>query len=234
MKMKNENETVMMADDATIHKLITRTRHRSFAALALAEAEEVDSKRKAEEENRTALAALEEEEERRKIIILAATATAAKAISHAEAEAAETETEATSSLSIPDADNDYNDNEKIDGGIIAEDDDDGNNKAENNNQNQNQNPHAKYDSVLQKSCQTLLGLERMLKDDHEDGLFCSEARNDEWTQEIRDQLSQGVVGPKTIVGVLGSTGMYFFFKTKQNKKRIRLSLFLSSSVLTNK
>jgi hypothetical protein len=106
---------------------------------------------------------------------------------------AEAEAEATSSPSMPDADDYYNDN----------------------------NPHAKYDSVLQKSCQTLLGLEKMLKDDHEESLFCSEARNDEWTQEIRDQLSQGVVGPKTIVGVLGSTGKFKF----KIKMRIRYIIF---------
>jgi ATPase subunit of ABC transporter with duplicated ATPase domains len=37
--------------------------------------------------------------------------------------------------------------------------------------------------------------------------FCSEARNYEWRKEIQDQLSSGTIGPKTIVGVLGSTGV---------------------------
>ena len=210
-EIDDANETVM-TEDATISNLITRTRDGSFAALAEAvteaEAEEAAANQKAGVEIRSVLAALEE---KRKLTIIAA----AKA--HAEVEA-----EATSSPSMPDADDYYNDSEKIvDGGIIA--DDINNNKTENVSQNQtdnnynNNNPHAKYDSVLQKSCQTLLGLEKMLKDDHEESLFCSEARNDEWTQEIRDQLSQGVVGPKTIVGVLGSTGKVQF----KIKMRIR-------------
>jgi hypothetical protein len=186
----DETETVI-ADDATT-KTITRTSEGSVAAAPAATESSESSTTATKAAAATATAAATEAaeaavafEERRKLII---------------AVAAEEE-EATSSPSMPDADGDDDDDEK----------DDGNNK-ENNNQDNNQddnnnNPHAKYDSVLQKSCQTLLGLESMLKDDHEDGLFCSEARNDEWTQEIREQLSQGVVGPKTIVGVLGSTGV---------------------------
>lgn len=47
------------------------------------------------------------------------------------------------------------------------------------------------------------------EDDAEEyaGTFCSKARNDEWTTEIRAQLAQGMVGPTTIVGVLGATGV---------------------------
>ena len=45
------------------------------------------------------------------------------------------------------------------------------------------------------------------KPDDEGISFCSEARNEEWRKEIQDQLSSGTIGPKTIVGVLGSTGV---------------------------
>jgi hypothetical protein len=71
-------------------------------------------------------------------------------------------------------------------------------------------PHAKYDSALKRSCQTLMGIEKMLSDNktNDEGVsFCSEARSDEWRKEIQDQLSSGTSGPKTIVGVLGSTGV---------------------------
>lgn len=71
-------------------------------------------------------------------------------------------------------------------------------------------PHAKCDSALKKSCQTLMGIEKMLsknKTNNEGISFCSEARNDEWRDEVQDQLSSGTIGPKTIVGVLGSTGV---------------------------
>ena len=71
-------------------------------------------------------------------------------------------------------------------------------------------PHAKCDSALEKSCQTLMGIEKMLFDNktNSEGIsFCSEARNDEWREEVEDQLSSGTIGPKTIVGVLGSTGV---------------------------
>jgi len=67
---------------------------------------------------------------------------------------------------------------------------------------ENDNLHAKYDSALKKSCQTLLGVKNMITFP-----FCSEARSEEWKKEIQDQLSSVTMGPKTVVGVLGSTGV---------------------------
>jgi len=82
-------------------------------------------------------------------------------------------------------------------------------KANSNNVDLN----AKYDLALKKSCQTLLGLGKMLSDnkrDPDDGgtsWFCSNARYEGWQREIKEQLLIGKAGPKTVVGVLGATGV---------------------------
>eukprot|EP00536_Pseudo-nitzschia_multiseries_P011811 jgi/Psemu1/289916/fgenesh1_pg.422_\ len=76
----------------------------------------------------------------------------------------------------------------------------------------NDDLHAKYDLALKQSSEILMEVEQLLLDkkpNPNDGgvSFCSEARNEEWRKQIRDQLSIGTAGPKTVIGVLGSTGV---------------------------
>jgi flagellar biosynthesis GTPase FlhF len=64
------------------------------------------------------------------------------------------------------------------------------------------NQHQVHDEALAKSCNVLNDLKSLI---HENSLFCSQGRRQEWTEEIQDQLKKSA--PKTIIGVLGSTGV---------------------------
>lgn len=65
-------------------------------------------------------------------------------------------------------------------------------------------PHFKLDEAVSQSVDLLKKLEILLLD-HENKLFCSEARRQEWVKEISSALDKSV--PETVMAVLGSTGV---------------------------
>jgi hypothetical protein len=62
--------------------------------------------------------------------------------------------------------------------------------------------HKIHEQALAKSCSVLKDINTMLQDNP---LFCSQGRAKEWEQEIQEILRKAA--PKTIIGVLGNTGV---------------------------
>jgi ABC-type glutathione transport system ATPase component len=62
--------------------------------------------------------------------------------------------------------------------------------------------HKIHEQALAKSCSVLKVIDTLLQDNP---LFCSQDRRQEWSQEIQEILAKSA--PKTIIGVLGNTGV---------------------------
>jgi hypothetical protein len=62
--------------------------------------------------------------------------------------------------------------------------------------------HKIHEQALAKSCLVLKDINTLLQ---ENPLFCSQDRRQEWSQEIQEILAKSA--PKTIIGVLGNTGV---------------------------
>ena len=71
------------------------------------------------------------------------------------------------------------------------------------------NPNAKYDEAVSNSRHLLTQLSELLQNP-ENASFCTEARRQEWTQEIAASLK--TTAPDTIIGVLGSTGVGYVYQ----------------------